>query len=560
MSQSSHLSIDASGAGNGADPSEQTHSSWSQPLFLTPNSLALHVPVQSSVFASWSDTQQRAWNRRFVSPSHYFSNFVHPNIKPARCNKSLSKFSVKEHYSFLAALSRLPAPCDWSAFSLLLPGRNGTECRKYFKLCRDAGFVTHKGYVKQKSSLISKARSGHVLLLKRVLKKFVPPRKLLPSTDDFWLKDIGDGMPNQSARFEIQAQVNKWLDTSYKQYCIHGCFMSLTSNDSEKSVAVHNVPTLTVSPSKRITFRRPPISKKRKTLPVISVLKIPSLAKKVHNASPSNDISKEAGEHSPFSPEPPVTDISSGTDSSCGTASLCTTLDGDIDASDMSPPPKRGHTSVWQADSSDLLTRNIQSPLTKMRRSQKKWSDDNCKWSKSRYVDESEYTHGHELNLRMSRTSLDAHGTLDLHGSNFVEQVNLSPRPNTLEPLQDEEILQHDQPTPTNSSDIDYLIRIVPLCGHHVQCTRELIKFLRDEDRDCCADDHEQIKRIALLQRFDGYVARIVAALKYNGRNMESITAQCRTRMHDFLQEMDELQRYQDQARMVRQMTQRVMC
>ena len=74
-------------------------------------------------------------------------------------------------------------------FSLLVPGRIGSECRRYFHRIGRAGFITIDGRVKL--SLVSRAkvgdddhalRSDNALFLRRSLRKFVPSE--LPEIDD----------------------------------------------------------------------------------------------------------------------------------------------------------------------------------------------------------------------------------------------------------------------------------------------------------------------------------------------------------------------------------------
>lgn len=155
------------------------------PVELTTRSAALHVSVPDAIYNSWPHARKSAWDRRFFSPERYFYKFPVPGSTRAR-----GPLTLGEHFTFLAALRRLPPPCDWGTFSLLIPGRIGAECRTYFHMLRAAGFVSSGGivkplpkYINSKISSLSKTKIS--VYLRRSLKKFVSKRP--PGSVNTWL-------------------------------------------------------------------------------------------------------------------------------------------------------------------------------------------------------------------------------------------------------------------------------------------------------------------------------------------------------------------------------------
>lgn len=106
------------------------------------------------------------------------------------------KFSLSEHVAFLAALRRVPtepAHERWARVAVLMPGRVGGECRRYFHRVGRVGFIGVDGKVRRR--LVCKARVVHgntilrsrnALFLRRNLRKFVPG--MLPELDDAMLR------------------------------------------------------------------------------------------------------------------------------------------------------------------------------------------------------------------------------------------------------------------------------------------------------------------------------------------------------------------------------------
>lgn len=170
------------------------HSYKSTTSALTKASRALHTPVQPHHYASWTAARRRAWDRRRLSPDAYFYDYVHPSFTPIT-----TRFSPAEHALFLAALHHVSSPRRWGTVSLLVPGRVGAQCRRYFHRIGRAGFITFSGavrktltaraHVSDPASKKRKLSSANALFLRRVLKKFIPQH--LPQVDDTMLRPVG---------------------------------------------------------------------------------------------------------------------------------------------------------------------------------------------------------------------------------------------------------------------------------------------------------------------------------------------------------------------------------
>lgn len=157
----------------------------------THDCLALQVHVPESQFDTWSPLRQKAWKRRFKSPARYFYRFLHPQMSPA----PQPRFTLREHSMFLAAIHRFSAPYEWGAISLLIPGRVGAQCRRYFKLLRSADFIESTGtlkpipYPRAHSEAMT---SASPVFLRRTLRKFFPTR--LPYVNDALVRPATPGL------------------------------------------------------------------------------------------------------------------------------------------------------------------------------------------------------------------------------------------------------------------------------------------------------------------------------------------------------------------------------
>ncbi|CAN8064210.1 unnamed protein product [Agarophyton chilense] len=164
---------------------------------LVQGTVALHYEIQSSQFANWTLARRRAWSRRFTDPSSYFYHYCHPIF-----DAKVGRWSIQEHCLFLAAISRIPpTEKNWSVVSLLVPGRTGSECRRYYHRIGRAGLITVKGTLRKRLSCRASIstfdddgkRNGRLfssnpLFRRSALRRFSPSE--LPSPDDSLLKPL----------------------------------------------------------------------------------------------------------------------------------------------------------------------------------------------------------------------------------------------------------------------------------------------------------------------------------------------------------------------------------
>eukprot|EP00178_Gracilaria_changii_P020343 TRINITY_DN590_c0_g1_i1.p1 TRINITY_DN590_c0_g1~~TRINITY_DN590_c0_g1_i1.p1 ORF type:complete len:751 (-),score=88.89 TRINITY_DN590_c0_g1_i1:742-2994(-) len=157
--------------------------------------VALHTHVSSLQYASWTSARRRAWDRRFSDPSSYFYHYCHPKF-----DTKAGRWSVQEHCLFLSAISRIPpTENNWHVLSLLVPGRTGSDCRRYYHRIGRAGLITVRGTLRKR--IVSRASvatfdsadkktgrlcSTNSLFRKNALRPFLPFE--LPPVDDSLLK------------------------------------------------------------------------------------------------------------------------------------------------------------------------------------------------------------------------------------------------------------------------------------------------------------------------------------------------------------------------------------
>ncbi|PXF42633.1 hypothetical protein BWQ96_07637 [Gracilariopsis chorda] len=158
-------------------------------------SVALRAPVSDAQYAAWSSARRRAWDRRLSHPNAYFYHYCHPSFTPRR-----APWRIEEHLIFLAAISRIaPLQRNWGAISLLVPGRTGSHCRRYYRRIGRAGFITVRGTIRkrlvcrasiptfdQHGKSVGRMHSSNPLFRRNALSKFIP--STLPVVDDSLLK------------------------------------------------------------------------------------------------------------------------------------------------------------------------------------------------------------------------------------------------------------------------------------------------------------------------------------------------------------------------------------
>jgi hypothetical protein len=126
-------------------------------------------------FDEWPSARQRAWNRRVRDPNIYLMQYPIYAEETCDCSSLRWRWSIKEHVLFLAALhDYYPFGHSWGIFSAMVPGRNGAECRSYFRLLVRTGKVDPASGEVRTQILNKHNDSSNPVLLCANIRKFVP--------------------------------------------------------------------------------------------------------------------------------------------------------------------------------------------------------------------------------------------------------------------------------------------------------------------------------------------------------------------------------------------------
>ncbi|KAI0564288.1 Myb-like DNA-binding [Gracilaria domingensis] len=208
-----------------ADPSVSGRQAEKRPFAsskIMDGTAALHSEPPSLQYASWTSARRRAWDRRFSNPWSYFYHYCHPKF-----DSRIGRWSLQEHCLFLSAISRIPpTEKNWPVVSLLVPGRTGSDCRRYYHRIGRAGLITVKGTMRKRlfcrASISTfdddgkkkgRLSSSNPLFRKSALRRFLPSQ--LPPIDDSLLKPFkSQSVPLSKERFDALTHI----PTQFEEY------------------------------------------------------------------------------------------------------------------------------------------------------------------------------------------------------------------------------------------------------------------------------------------------------------------------------------------------------